>query len=116
MKNNSEKAIWLIDRGCRNLKRWHSYKFAIFVFYIIVATSFYYLSVVDSSSVSWDEITILIVAGIWYLVVNFRPDLVLKWSSWLDPRITNDVRPYLEQSMRDLAWELRGKRILESDR
>lgn len=104
-----ERSIWIIDRAYKRLIGFHSWIYAIWVFYVILVVFQVSGYVSGMLAMQWHTTPITPLLGIWFSVVSLRPELVLIWSCKNLSRLNPAAYPHLKERAQTMAWELRGR-------
>ncbi|MDE2771759.1 MAG: hypothetical protein OXI44_11450 [Bacteroidota bacterium] len=107
--NTKERSIWIIDRSYKALIRFHSWIYAIWVFYVLLTAFQVSGYITGMLSMEWHTTPLTVLVGIWFTVVSLRPELVLIWNCKKLGKLDPAAYPYLEKMARTMAWELKGR-------
>lgn len=107
-----ERSIWLIDRAYKQLIRFHSWIYAIWVFYVMLVVFQVSGYMVGWQTMEWHTTPITPLLGIWFALVSLRPELVFLWNCKKLSRLDPATYPYLKERAQAMAWELRGRHFV----
>lgn len=104
-----ERSIWMIDEAYEALIGWHSWKYAIWVFYVVLVIFQVSGYLTGMLSMQWHTTPVTPLVGIWFAIGSLRPELVLIWNCKKLCRVNPATYPYLKERAEAMAWELRGR-------
>ena len=108
-----ERSIWLIDRIRNRILKVYSYLWVIWTGYIILVVFNAALLGAGFLSFKWHVDLILPILGIWFAIISLWPDAVFAVQCRA-ARLHPDTESYAMEARRQIAWELKGKRLKET--